>query len=71
MKNTESAACLGAAILAGVGAKVWDGIAHTAERFAQSDLEYTPDPKNKAAYDRMLDNYKKLLGELSASFGRA
>lgn len=70
MKNTESAACLGAAILAGIGAGIWDDIAKTADRFTEPDLEYRPDATQKAVYDIMLENYKKLLRELSDSFVR-
>ena len=37
MKNTQDAACLGAAIVAGFGYGAWDSIAETALRFAEVD----------------------------------
>ncbi len=71
MKTTDVAACLGAAILAGVGAGVWPSVADTASRFAEYDLEYKPDPGRKPLYDRMLVEYKLLMDELSSSFQRS
>ena len=70
MKNTENAACLGAAILAGVGAGIWADIAATAEKFTESDLEFTPNTANKEIYDKILGSYKALLRELAPAFGR-
>ena len=70
MKNTENAACLGAAILAGVGAKVWDNAVAAAQQFTENDLEYLPNPNNWEIYQTLLDQYKKLLNELAASFER-
>ncbi|MED3724864.1 xylulokinase [Priestia filamentosa] len=60
MKNTESAACLGAAILAGVGAGVWKSPEEAATNIAKEDKIYQPDQKNKEVYDQVFDNYKKL-----------
>lgn len=70
MKNMDVAACLGAAILAGVGAGVWASVAETASRFAEHDLQYSPEPQHKALYDTMLAEYKLLMVELSPSFNR-
>ena len=63
MKNSENAACLGAAILAGTGTGIWDKIEDTADNFSEYDLEYTPNNENKAIYDRMLEKYKMLIKE--------
>lgn len=71
MKTTDIAACLGAAILAGVSAGVWKSVEETASLFAQYDLEYTPEPRHKALYDAMLSEYKLLMQELAPSFKRA
>lgn len=68
MKNTESAACLGAAILAGAAAGIWDSVEDAAERFAQYDKEYIPDKGKKGVYDRLLADYKKLLLNLKELF---
>lgn len=66
MKNAENAACLGAAILAGTGTKIWNTIDDTADKFAENDLEYTPNPENKAIYDKMFVKYKMLIKESEA-----
>lgn len=70
MKTTDIAACLGAAILAGVGAGVWTSVAETAEKIADYDLEYLPNDLHKALYDGMLHEYKQLMIELSPAFKR-
>jgi sugar (pentulose or hexulose) kinase len=59
MKNTESAACLGAAILAGVVAGVWRSPEEAATSIAKEDKIYQPNQKNKEVYDQVFDNYKK------------
>ncbi|MCR8928891.1 FGGY family carbohydrate kinase [Priestia megaterium] len=60
MKDTESAACLGAAILAGVGAGVWESPEEAATSITREDKIYQPNEKNKEVYDQVFDNYKKL-----------
>lgn len=62
MKNTQDAACLGAAIIAGVGAGLWDSIAETASRLVEIEHVYTPNPANRQAYDRQIRRYKLLTG---------
>lgn len=71
MKTTDVAACLGAAILAGVGAGVWSSVVDTASEFAEYDLEYLPRQDAKALYEGMLAEYKLLMKELAPSFKRA
>ena len=71
MKTTDVAACLGAAVLAGVAAGVWPSVVETASKFADYDLEYQPDPAHKELYDNMLADYKLLMSELAPSFKRA
>ncbi len=61
MKNTESAACLGAAILAGVACGIWEDVAETAERFTTPEHEYMPATDKKDTYDKLLADYKKLF----------
>lgn len=67
---TAEAACLGAEILAGVGAGVWTSVVETAEKIADYDLEYLPNGSHKALYDGMLNEYKQLMVELSPAFKR-
>ena len=61
MKNTQDAACLGAAIIAGYGAGHWSSIQETALRLAQIDKVYEPNPDNRAVYDCLLKKYDLLV----------
>ena len=57
MENTQDAACLGAAILAGYGAGVWDSIPETALKFAKIAKIYYPNQENRKVYDQLLKKY--------------
>lgn len=57
VENTQDAACLGAAIIAGYGAGAWDSIEETARKFAKVDQIYEPNPENRQVYDRLLKKY--------------
>ena len=57
MKNTQDAACLGAAIVAGFGYGAWDSIAETALRFAEVDHVYHPNPEHRQTYDLLLKKW--------------
>lgn len=61
MKNTQDAACLGAAIVAGYGYGAFDSIADTALKFAKIDRVYDPNPENRAVYDQLLKKYDLLI----------
>ncbi|MGX5849212.1 FGGY-family carbohydrate kinase [Mesorhizobium sp. PL10] len=71
MKTTDIAACLGAAILAGVAAGLWRSVQETATAFAEYDSEFDPDRALKPLYDDMLVEYKSLMTEFAPSFNRA
>lgn len=62
MKNTQDAAALGAALLAGVGVGIWDSLPEIAEKVARIDHVYKPDPENRDAYDKALQRYELLTG---------
>lgn len=64
MKNTEDAACLGAAILAGVGIGIWSSVKDAALEFASVDKVYESNPDNKPVYDKQLERYKNLTRTL-------
>ncbi|MBQ6491951.1 MAG: hypothetical protein IJI88_06710 [Atopobiaceae bacterium] len=66
MQNTQDAAALGAAFLAGVGAGVWEGVEQAAEATGAGGIERTfePDPANRAAYDKALERYNLLVGAI-------
>lgn len=64
MHNTQDAAALGAAFLAGVGAGVWESVAQAAAGCGELDRTYEPDPRNRAAYDKALERYGLLVGAI-------
>ncbi len=57
MKNTQDAACLGAAIIAGYGAGEWPSIQEAASKFARIDKVYDPNPDHRDVYDQLLKKY--------------
>lgn len=57
MKNTQDAACLGAAIIAGYGVGEWPSIQEAAKKFAKVDKVYDPNPEHRAVYDQLLKKY--------------
>lgn len=61
MKNVQDAACLGAAMIAGVGAGLWPSVPEIASRIAEIDHVYRPNPKNRAAYDELNEKYGQLV----------
>lgn len=67
MKNTQDAACLGAALIAGVGAGIWPSVAEAAERLVEQERVYEPNPENKAAYDDLARRYQMLTSCLKGS----
>lgn len=71
MKTTDYAACLGAAILAGVGAGLWSSVEETASGLAGYETEYSPDPAQKPVYDAMLSEYRRLTSDLAPVFRRS
>ena len=60
MRNTQDAAALGAALLAGVGVGLWPSVAEVARDFAEVEKVYEPDPSNREAYDAALRRYDLL-----------
>lgn len=64
MKNTQDAACLGAAIIAGVGVGLWSSICEIASSVTEVDKVYKPNPKNRQAYDDLARKYKMLTDSI-------
>lgn len=60
MKNTQDAACLGAAIIAGVGGEIWASISEIADQLIERDRVYEPNPANRKAYDELTERYGRL-----------
>ena len=63
MEESE-AGTLGAAILGGVGAAVFDTAAEAAEAMVRIGKEYSPDVSETAAYDEVFSRYKELYPAL-------
>ncbi len=68
MKNNESAACLGAAILAGVSAGIWETPEQAADAIIREDKTLEPRKENKPAYDELFRRYVELQKGLKPLF---
>jgi len=68
MKNTEDAACLGAAILAGVGAGVWPSVAEAVALSVECEKRYEPDPAAATVYAEAYRTYRELYDALLPVF---
>jgi xylulokinase len=64
MKNTADAACLGAAVLAGVAVEIWPSVEAAMDGMAESDQVFQPQPANREVYDRLYSRYKGLMAVL-------
>ena len=64
MKNTADAACLGAAVLAGVASGIWKSVPEAMDSIVEEDKVYMPDPGNKKVYDNLYNSYKELMAVL-------
>ena len=60
MSTTESSACLGAAILAGVSSGIWESPEKAADMIVKAKLTYTPDRDVKEIYDKLYEKTMKL-----------
>jgi len=67
MKNTQDAACLGAAIMAGYGYGAWESMEEAALRFSEIDRVYKPNPANRQVYDLLLNKWDVLINALAGS----
>lgn len=64
MKNTADAACLGAAVLAGVAIGLWPSVEVALDGIAQEDKLYLPNVANAAAYRALYARYRELTAAL-------
>ena len=67
LKNDE-AACLGTAILAGVGTGVFASIDSAVKKLVSTDKEYNPEAKNQDQYEKGYNTYKEIYSDLKRSF---
>ena len=61
MKNVQDAACLGAAVIAGVGVGLWSSVAEAVSRMVEVDHVYRPNPENREAYDELARKYALMV----------
>jgi xylulokinase len=64
----KEAASLGAAILAGKAAGVFESVPEACERMIAVDRRYVPNPENRAVYEQGYRKYKKLFRDLTEMF---
>lgn len=68
MSATESSACLGAAILAGVASGIWPSPEEAADAVVKVEAAYQPDPAYKDVYDRLFNKFVKLQNGLKVFY---
>ncbi|MGN9164283.1 xylulokinase [Tissierellaceae bacterium HCP3S3_D8] len=68
--ESEEGASLGAAILAGVGAGIFESVESACERYIRKGKEIKPDEENHRIYDGYYDIYGELYDNLKNSFKR-
>ena len=66
--ESEEAACLGAAILAGKAIGMFNTIDDACKRMVKVKEEYEPEVKNYDIYLKAYQGYKKLFNDLSGLF---
>jgi len=71
MKNTQDAACLGAAILAGVAIGIWPSVEEAVTSFVEIERKYEPNPDNKTIYDKHYEAYVDLYANLIPIFEKS
>lgn len=70
MKSQDSAACLGAAILAGKAVGLFDDIGSAVKNMAVEKERFKPNPDNAAVYAQGYEMYKKLFNDLTDCFSK-
>ena len=66
--SSREGGALGVAILAGVGAGVYESVAGAAESLIHETTSISPIPENSEKYSRVYALYDKLYGDLKDSF---
>jgi sugar (pentulose or hexulose) kinase len=67
-KNTEDAACLGAAVLSGVATGVWASAPEALSGIVEVDRRFEPDPGQREEYERLYASYRRLYDSLLPVF---
>ena len=68
MSTTESSACLGAAILAGVASGIWTSPEEAADAIVKADASFAPNENVKEAYDKLFEKTMKLQNGLKVFY---
>jgi xylulokinase len=64
----DEGAAFGAAILAGVGARVWPGVDEACDRLVQSHVAASPDPDVVATMNEHYTRYRRMYPALRAIY---
>lgn len=68
--ESDEAACLGAAVVAGVGVGIFDNLQKACEKMVEIKQVYKPNPENRAIYDEMYSKYVDLYDAICPIFER-
>ena len=66
--TAEEAACLGAALIGGIGVGIFKDAEDASKQACRIDRTFQPNPENFAAYDAAYARYNKLYDALSSGY---
>ena len=66
--NSESPACMGCAILAGVANGIWDSVEEAAHQFVKVKEIYEPNKENEQIYQQVYEKYVEITKVLNPTF---
>lgn len=66
--NSESTACMGCAILAGVANGIWDSVEEATEKFVKIKEVYEPNKDNEQLYQQVYEKYVEITKILNPTF---
>jgi len=66
--NSESTACMGCAILAGVANGIWDSVEEAAHQFVKVKEIYEPNKENEQIYQQVYEKYVEITKVLNPTF---
>lgn len=69
LNGADSAACRGAAIIAGVGAGIWESAVHIARSAIEYDRRFEPQPEHAEVYTQLFSRYLTLQESLKPLLG--
>ena len=66
--NSESTACMGCAIWAGVANGIWDSVEEAADQFVKVKEIYEPNKENEQIYQQVYEKYVEITKVLNPTF---